>query len=1610
MQKGGLFHLLTKVVRYDFNRWFRNKDTDPEKFTFEDSTLLYQGISMAMMITALPWLESYGLIIGAIAIIAILFLKNRSRQPQVAGLLLFLILTGVGILIVSGVAFADDGGWIEGGGNFRDWLLSDGAKRAIALGLTAGMGGLFGPILVNILNNLGLGLVPGGGVGGGTGPGGDQTLNDPLKNNTDDLKTEETEETEEEEEESDFFLSIQGQRGVLNADGKDSIWFFAKVHSSNPEVDPAVLNAKTQGIHFDFSGPGDDWIQAGGQQYSQGHKVIQVRALAPESADPEEDVSVTISAASGGEHDSVSFRLKVVYRPVLELSFDGPSGIRPDGQNSTNLEAKIRFFPDNPDLEAEVADSIGFHDDSEWVNLGAITSGSGQKSCVLTAYPAGGDFSQEQPETISIRVLAHYKDDTLEKTIDLALNDLDAWIEIKIDQASLPVYKKQETYVHARVMLQAGSEAVNSEELTQTLQIREAGEEGDWLVASQPGISSEELYFTVYAWYPYEDAGEEVPSENKLTVYTDEGDKPLDAEVVISLIPYPEGQLVVTEPDEALRPDIEQIVQVKVGIELIPDDEEIDKEKILSSLLLDLVNDQDSWLVLYEGVQDGEEMVFDIGCENQSGEESAEPPDSSQVKISGSVFGKDLEEIISIDLEPLPLPEINIVTERSENTANPNDSIYPDGDDFISLLASLTMEGEIEGVNLEELTENLVFELLGSAGSWIELSEEAFEGGGEPVKYVDVFGLLKSAEERKKGPATVVIKVQGELAGREFSKDKEIKLIQVPELELDYQYDRKIESSIPEDQLSLTGEDWIEVLTWFKLIPKLESINQSEIQEKMKFWHLNDSDQYISFSEETAVETGDGYLGRSIKLSGILPDGIEANDIPDAVNIRIASTFMGEEVEEEIPIRLLGKPILEIDKDEVILGSGEEDQKITVIAEIENTIDKGWQFKIEPEPQKAKVEFEASENRCEIVFSPGELPEGADEPQDEEVKIVAYKGDFELEQPLKITLSPIGLFIISDMPLTLPIEEKEVSCAYSVRVVEDGEAKFDYSAMQSGMTLSNPIEDSEDEVVQNACKQAGFTMQFDDFYGEYGGEEAQAAKYKFAIENVLPGPVNQFIEVPITISVSGKEEPVFSREIMVRLALHNMDEINKALEKSRCEEIVKKYIPEEKKEEFYQMIDEQEEILGAEGYFEMRKIIWERASEMLLQEAAEWDNYADWLQAAEPILQVAEFVGDLAFRVLISATLSPMASASAGMVKSLLVSGINNYLAGGSFYQLIVQTLGAMIIQTPGELLFDPDTVAKVLPKPAAYAVYFTYKFFWYLCVDKENWYTAGALAFKDVSVELIVNKVTPYVKEIGKNKGYISQDDLMTLDGKFRNPDEMPLGNPVHPEAFGIPVNNAAAIQKMSSKYGVELSFRQTNPFCLERLYDGHPPKPVQIKAKTINGLDVMLGANPKNTGLVGFFQPDPPTLKPGMSAGMFDALNERYHKRIKEFNNCQADIYNLELEGKIKIEDGVIINTGLHPKGNGKAFSGDNDGWAFQGKGGKKMTQDQIQAVENELVERGLGEHGAHEHWDAKTEKDIEAKTGIINDEGRIIVFGPDQSCPTVGDSGMYNMDLKK
>jgi len=96
--------------------------------------------------TILPFIRFLGcagsLILIGIAIALILMQKNKPT----AGIAVILLGTLISFALAATPVLADDGGWIEAGGTFSDWIGSDGAIIAVAHGVPPSVGTLIGVI------------------------------------------------------------------------------------------------------------------------------------------------------------------------------------------------------------------------------------------------------------------------------------------------------------------------------------------------------------------------------------------------------------------------------------------------------------------------------------------------------------------------------------------------------------------------------------------------------------------------------------------------------------------------------------------------------------------------------------------------------------------------------------------------------------------------------------------------------------------------------------------------------------------------------------------------------------------------------------------------------------------------------------------------------------------------------------------------------------------------------------------------------------------------------------------------------------------------------------------------------------------------------------------------------------------------------------------------------------------------------------------------------------------------------------------------------------------------------------------------------------------------
>lgn len=242
-------------------------------------------------------------------------------------------------------------------------------------------------------------------------------------------------------------------------------------------------------------------------------------------------------------------------------------------------------------------------------------------------------------------------------------------------------------------------------------------------------------------------------------------------------------------------------------------------------------------------------------------------------------------------------------------------------------------------------------------------------------------------------------------------------------------------------------------------------------------------------------------------------------------------------------------------------------------------------------------------------------------------------------------------------------------------------------------------------------------------------------------------------------------------------------------------------------------------------------------------------------------------------------------------------------------------------------------------------------------------------------------------------------------------------------PRPFGMLPRVMKTIQTEVNQAGLGTRIRAANDSAISKLRAGHPPKHVKLKSKTINDLDVQLGAPPGSQGEVGFFKPTQPKKlslpEPPANANKLQLdrhgervaeltsnqarLEKRFQQRLKEYGDNIADINKLVDDGLVSVENGVVVDRGLSntrlgpdgklrinrngPQGGtGKGFTGDHDMWDITHPDGRPIIMDpRAPGFDADAVRRKMAlqealdtslartQHGPHKDWIPISKRDI-------------------------------------
>lgn len=197
-------------------------------------------------------------------------------------------------------------------------------------------------------------------------------------------------------------------------------------------------------------------------------------------------------------------------------------------------------------------------------------------------------------------------------------------------------------------------------------------------------------------------------------------------------------------------------------------------------------------------------------------------------------------------------------------------------------------------------------------------------------------------------------------------------------------------------------------------------------------------------------------------------------------------------------------------------------------------------------------------------------------------------------------------------------------------------------------------------------------------------------------------------------------------------------------------------------------------------------------------------------------------------------------------------------------------------------------------------------------------------------------------------------------------DPNNVEVGTAVDPWDFGMLKDGTRHARFVADKFNVVIEIRPANLESMRWQGMGHPRKPEAIKQKTINALDVHLGASKDHIGLVGHFKPKKPVRPAGMDDATWAKVQKRYNQRLEAYDTFNPKMKKLEEAGQIKLEDGLIIDTGLCGDTK-KAVTGDLDLWKIRDRTtGRKLSADEAKPVVDALKGGGFdAKHGAHTNW---------------------------------------------
>ncbi len=645
---------------------------------------------------------------------------------------------------------------------------------------------------------------------------------------------------------------------------------------------------------------------------------------------------------------------------------------------------------------------------------------------------------------------------------------------------------------------------------------------------------------------------------------------------------------------------------------------------------------------------------------------------------------------------------LNIRTQEARST------LKPDGKDSLWVYAKVSCSDP--KVDCSPMTDGISFTPGGANANWLQIAQTDFQGGYKAAQFIAANPTPTVSVPAPSSSIDISAAVQGGMLTASLPLQMPV---QVAEWDVLIQPEG-VTQIMPDTKESVNLYARIKFdETAFTDPTELKRV-QDETKASIK---MVSSTDWVKI-DGALQDTGD-YMATWIVASN--PSGnIGAIQGPESCTITITGSFMGTPLPAKTTvITLTARPEIDARPDQIQLLAGSHGST-DVTVWIANPGPGTWSF--DPRVTKGSAELVTlskddkgpAMTLVTIADNAGNLNTGASKVYCT-VSVFAKNDQLslELERQILVALCQEGLVITHcadgdsiHVRADGKQQKTEVDLCVFTYNAETKELRADEGAAKS------IVIDLDEEAKSMGYNVATACVVHHDPEG-MTAENNPAAKIMWWAEKEIPGEDRMMVRYKA--SVPGMDPDKFSKQLPVTVEAMTLEEESaaKEVEIERCRQVITKYIPAGKQQQFTALVDRRKDTLGPKGLATLRHKIWGIAVNLILAEGAEgYKNDAEWADRIVVVLEWAEWAGDIAFNAAAAALCGPMGQIAAPMIKSALVSAITCYENGEDFEAWATQNLWGVWGAVEGQAL-DIDRLTKLTgnSKAKAWAIFVGYTF-----------------------------------------------------------------------------------------------------------------------------------------------------------------------------------------------------------------------------------------------------------------------------------------------------------